>query len=62
MRQHRTAYDRPVDTAGPHLNGASYGGGGAGERTDPPIKTPIKTPDERCAEGKRLRALQGIKE
>ena len=57
MRQHRTAHPHP-DTAGPHLNGASYGGGaGPGERTDPPIKTPA----ERRAEGKRLRALQGIR-
>ena len=56
MRQHRTAHPHP-DTAGPHLNGASYGGG-AGERTDPPIKSPA----ERRAEGKRLRKLWNIKE
>ena len=54
-----TAYAPPVDHAGPHLNGASYGGGaGPGERTDPPIKSPA----ERRAAAERLRNLWNIKE
>ena len=50
-----TAYPHP-DPAGPHLNSASYGGG-AGERTDPPIRTPV----ERRAAAERLRKLWNIK-